>query len=327
MIPTFALNSLLGNGGTVTNLRAALAAGRLSHAVLLCAPDGCGRGFLSRLLAADYLFPPAGEANVHRESGVKAVLEGHSPEVITLLGQGASGQISVEAVREARQNIFQSSLSAAGRVVLVPSAHRMTPAAANALLKVLEEPPSHALFILSAPGPGSLPATIVSRCAVYSLAPLPEETCLVALRQAVSTEGLEATEGDLNLLCSLYGGRLGLCLKALRQPLQLETARDAAALAGAAARGDRYTMLRLFSRYEGRGDEERNRRNQLLQDLQEVLAASLLDGARPPLPQTGRAFAAAALPPVGEARAALNQNAAAKTTFTALAVTLGALAL
>lgn len=168
------LDAIAGNTGVVASLKTALASGRLAHGVLLTAPDGCGRGFVARCLAADYLAPQGGPP-------AEAVLRCESPEMLVVAGEGKSGQIPVDRIRAVRRDIFHSALSANGRVVWVRDAHRMAAPAANALLKVLEEPPEGAIFLLTAHDAAAVPATITSRCTLYPLAPVSVAECEAAL--------------------------------------------------------------------------------------------------------------------------------------------------
>ena len=302
-----ALGQFLGNEEVRAALRRALQNGSLPHAVLLTGPQGCGKNHLARCLAADYLFPQGGE-------GAAAVLRGESSEVLLIEGEGLSGQIKIDRVRQVRSEMFRTGLSAAGRAVLVRDAENMMAPAANALLKVLEEPPGEVLFILTAQDASALPATIRSRCAVYPLA----ELSLPACEEALLKKGADKTEAAL--LAAVYNGRLGLCLRVLENPSRKTVLNDALEAARAFSEKDRYALLCLFSRYEGRGDEEKEKRMNFLSDLSAILAA----GLRESLPQAGLQARQAArlLPEVQKARQALQQNASAKLVFTALAVNL-----
>ena len=108
------LERLAGNDALKAELGTALRGGRLPHAVLLVGEPGCGAGFAARCLAADYLYPAGGP---HAE----AVLKKEDTECLVLQGEGASGQIPVKKVREAREAIQRSALStdAAGRVLFI----------------------------------------------------------------------------------------------------------------------------------------------------------------------------------------------------------------
>ena len=95
------LDRLAGNTALKQDLAAALAADRLAHSILLVGETGCGAGFAARCLAADYLYPAGGP---HAE----AVLREQDSECISLRGEGASGQIRVERIRDAREEITTS---------------------------------------------------------------------------------------------------------------------------------------------------------------------------------------------------------------------------
>ena len=133
------LERLAGNDALKAELGTALRGGRLPHAVLLVGEPGCGAGFAARCLAADYLYPAGGP---HAE----AVLKKEDTECLVLQGEGASGQIPVKKVREAREAIQRSALStdAAGRVLFIYGAQNLNGSSANAMLKIIEEPPEGA---------------------------------------------------------------------------------------------------------------------------------------------------------------------------------------
>ena len=305
-----ALGRFLGNEGVKQPLVAALQAGTLPHAVLLSAPDGCGRGYFARCLAADYLYPAGGP-------GADAVLRGESPEVLTLSGRGKSGQIPIDDVRAVRRDMFRTATGAAGRVVLVRDAHRMGIPAANALLKVLEEPPGGVLFLLTTFAPSAVPVTVQSRCTVYTLSPPPAAACEQQLRGALP-EG----QPDIMpaLLTTVYGARLGLCRKVLLDEARLAVLRNAFLLVKAYARGDQYAMLRVFTQYEGSDDGMRDARDSLLSDFTCLLELSMRDVEVQGLPLLPQRLAAGGIPPVTAAREALFANANPKITFAALTV-------
>ncbi len=171
------LDRLAGNDALKAELGAALRTGRLPHAVLLVGEAGCGTGFAARCLAADYLYPQGGP---HAE----AVLNGADTECLVLQGEGASGQIPVKRVREMREAIQHSALStdAAGRVLFIYGAQNLNGSSANAMLKIIEEPPEGVLFLLTATSAATVLPTIRSRCAAYTIAPVPADACAALLR-------------------------------------------------------------------------------------------------------------------------------------------------
>lgn len=98
------------------------------------------------------------------------------PDINYIRQEGASGAIKVEQIRELQQNIYQTPQRGLRRFIVIESADKMTISAANALLKILEEPPSHTIFVLIAEQLSSIPATILSRCQKYSFGSLANQS-------------------------------------------------------------------------------------------------------------------------------------------------------
>lgn len=306
------LDSVVGNSDVIHALKTSLIAGTLPHAILITAPDGCGRGFVSRCLAADYLFPDGGP-------GATAVMRSESSEVLLVEGEGRSGQIPIERIRNVRSDIFHSSLSAAGRVVFIKDAHKMAAPSANALLKVLEEPPSDALFILSARDASLLPQTIVSRCSLYPLSAIQHEECEAFLKNKT----VASNDPSLSTLLSVvYGGRIGSCLDIINDENRHTILQNALFIANAALHQNSYAMLQKFAFYEGRADGDRESRDQLLSDITNIMAVSLRATAQHGIPAFSPTLAAILIPPINEARLRLRGNVSPKIVFASLVVQL-----
>lgn len=304
------LDNVIGNGSVISSLKTALDNTSLSHGILLTAPDGCGRGYVARCLAADYLAPQGGPA-------ADAVMKLESPELLVVEGEGKSGQIPVDKIRAVRKDIYHSSLSSTGRVVWIRDAHMMAAPSANALLKVLEEPPEGAVFILTARDAASLPATIVSRCALYPLSAVDYDECADALRNELAQEQDQLLP---ETLARVYSGRIGLGLQAIRNEQRLAVVKDAMNAAKAISKQDTYRLLSIFAQYEGRADGDREKREFLLSDIADVIMASLHTGENLGVPGFPVWFVPQALACIQQTRTALRGNAAAKITFAALAV-------
>ncbi len=223
---------LAGNPSLKSDLAAAIAAGRLPHGILLCGEEGLGAGFASRLLAAQLV---AGQDTRRRQRILAG--EGDS-ECVVLTGEGAAGQIKVKTLLEERGRVQKSVLSGAARAFVIPEAENLNPSSANALLKVLEEPPSDTYFILAAPSRGSVLPTVLSRCVVHTLAPVPPGEAKAFLAKSLP----KGTSPDS--LLSLFGGRLGLCLRyGAGGKKKKNLLAKALALAAHIAGGDRYQLL------------------------------------------------------------------------------------
>ncbi len=254
------LDRLAGNTALKSELGAALRAGRLPHAILLVGEPGCGAGFAARCLAADYLYPQGGP---HAE----AVLKGEDTECLVLQGEGASGQIPVKRVREMREAIQHSALStdAAGRVLFIYGAQNLNGSSANAMLKIIEEPPEGVLFLLTATSAATVLPTIRSRCAAYTIAPVPADECAALLKD----RGLPGPLAEE--LAFVYEGHIGTALRAFQDAGTRTTLAQAKELCGYAAQNDTYRALALLTKYE----RDREGFLSLLWQLDQVCSAVL----------------------------------------------------
>lgn len=170
-----------------------LKSSRLPQALLLAGPPGAGKGALARRLAQGLLCSgpnQQGEACGHCPSCTKFSAETH-PDFHWVAPAGAS--ISVEQIRGLREQLWSRPTEGQVRVAVIEQAEMMTPSAANALLKTLEEPPAYAYLFLLSPRVGRLLPTVVSRCQVRNLPPPPlaaEAARLAAHPELAALRGL-----------------------------------------------------------------------------------------------------------------------------------------
>ena len=184
------IDRLAGNAALKDSIRLMLGSSRLTHSVLLVGETGLGAGYAARCMAADYLYPAGGapaEALLRgeccravgkagdRDSG--RIETGVVREAISVTGMGSGGRYLVSQVKAMRTEIFNTSLSAEGRAVLLYHVERMNEESANALLKVMEEPPEGVLFLLTADSLAGVLPTIRSRCISFAVAPVSPEEC------------------------------------------------------------------------------------------------------------------------------------------------------
>ncbi len=301
------LEKLRGNEALRADLSAALCAGRLPHSLLLCGADGLGRNYAAHLIAADYLFPGGG-------AGAKAVLEDRCPECLVVRSEGAGDQIRIDRIRAVRASVRATGLSAEGRVALIEDIQKMQAPAANALLKILEEPPDGVLFLLTVDSEAAVLPTIRSRCAGYTLMPLAEADCTKALCER------GCREQDALFLCRVYGGALGRCLAAAEDPARMALLQKAISFFQLAAARDLFGMLAAAQEYEGKA--KREDALTFLCDLSELYAA-VLDGRQiPALAPLAQETAARALPELLFAQRRLRAAGNLKLIFTLLATRL-----
>lgn len=296
------LDRVAGNAAAMEAVKAALAQGRLSHSVLLLGEEGAGAGFCARCLAADWLYPEGGAA-------AEAVVRGEGAECLSVRAENKSNTISVDQVRRVRREVYNTALSAKGRAVIFYAAHRMQAEAANALLKVLEEPPAGVLFLLTATTPAAVLSTIRSRCAAVQLSALPEEEC------AAFVERARARCKDAGFLSAVYGGRIGCVLRCIDDPSRRAVLDDALAAARCAAESDGYRLAALLAGYEKRKADALT----LLDDLRAVCGAVVRGEQAAGLTA---AQAAAAAREAGWAMGLLQANVNDKLVFSCLAARL-----
>src|SRR6185436_8735976 len=145
----------------VQTLRNAMAEGRVAHAYLFTGPRGVGKTTVARLLAkAVNCLADAGRPCGVCES-CRAIAEGRAVDVIEM---DAASHTSVDDAREIIERVQFRPTNGTYKVYIIDEAHMLSTAAFNALLKTLEEPPDHAMFILATTEFHKVPATIISRC-------------------------------------------------------------------------------------------------------------------------------------------------------------------
>lgn len=280
------LERIAGNEELKSSIRRMLEGRRLTHSVLLVGEAGLGAGFAARCVAADYLYPQGGapaEALLRgeccravakagkRDSG--QIETGIVREAISVTGMGSGGRYLVGQVTAMRSEIFNTSLSAEGRAVLLYHVERMNEESANALLKVMEEPPEGVLFLLTADSLAGVLPTIRSRCISFAVAPVSPEDCA----RYCTAQGVGAK--DAALYSALFDGHIGTVLAAARDEARREQVDRALALAKAAAARDSYAAAVLLAAYE----KDKAGASALLAYFRAVAAAGLRDSPHSPV--------------------------------------------
>jgi DNA polymerase-3 subunit delta' len=220
---------LVGHEAAEGDLRRLFERGRLPHALLLCGPRGIGKATLAFRLARFVLAsgagagPPAGLFAGDNDAGLaiaadsgpfRRVAAGGHADLLTVergydpRRRRLRGEIVVDDAREIAAFLRLTPAEGGWRVVIVDSADEMNRNAANALLKILEEPPQRALLLLLAHSPGRLLPTIRSRCRRLPLAALPP----ASVRRLIGRYRPDLTEAQAEALTALSGGSIGRAL-------------------------------------------------------------------------------------------------------------------
>ena len=231
----------IGNEPIKKQLSAEIDGGRFPHALLLEGESGSGRRMLADSIARAALCHATGE----KPCGTcPACIKAVHPD-ITRLG-GADSPLSVDAIRDLREEAFILPNESAYRVMILCDAQTMTPQAQNALLKILEEPPAHVLFILTCDNRTSLLETIRSRCVCMTLAPVPWEEAAPLLRRRLPA----IEEEQLRRAHSLFGGYIGQVIRGVEDGTFRQVLDLVAQFAAAVCEVSELPLLRLTARLE-----------------------------------------------------------------------------
>ena len=173
-------SGFLGNTDLKQRLSAAFRAKKTSHCYLLCGPDGSGKHTLAAILSAA-LQCEEPNAPCYHCAACRKILNGTHPDVITV-DDPEKKTVSVELIRRLQSDAYIRPNEGQRKIYLIPRAQDMTDNAQNALLKLMEEPPSYAVFLLLTNNAEKLLATVRSRCAELRLEPVSRQEALSWLR-------------------------------------------------------------------------------------------------------------------------------------------------
>lgn len=224
-------DEVVGQEHVIQTLRHALRLGRIAHAYLFSGPRGCGKTTTARLIAKalNCLHPDPSLRPCNTCEHCLAVNEGRFLDLIEI--DGASNN-SVENVRELRDKINFSPGQGRYKIYIIDEVHMLSLGAFNALLKTLEEPPPHAIFILATTENYKIPATITSRCQRFEFRRIPVADTVARLRTLCIEENVTVEEAVLELIARQSTGALRDAISLLDQ---LASADDTVTLSQAQA--------------------------------------------------------------------------------------------
>jgi DNA polymerase-3 subunit gamma/tau len=269
------LGEVVGQNHVTDILERSLAAGRIAHAYLLTGPRGVGKTSIARILAHEINKLPYNEDTTH----------------LDIIEIDAASNNGVEDVRDLREKVQIAPVSAAKKVYIIDEVHMLSKAAFNALLKTLEEPPEHAVFILATTDADKLPATIISRTQRYTFRSISLEDAVKHLAFIAGEEGIKidkealeliARRGDgslrdseslLDQLRGLTGEKETITRELIEQSLGLAPADHVEKLLSAYESRDLQAIISLVDKGEQSGIQPNVLVSQLIQTVRDQMAA------------------------------------------------------
>jgi len=210
---------VIGQEHVTTPLSNALESGRIHHAYLFSGPRGCGKTSSARIMARSLNCEKGPTPNPCGKCQSCTDLVANGPGSIDVIELDAATHGLVDDARDLRDKAFFAPVSSKYKIYIIDEAHQLGPGAANALLKVVEEPPPHVLFIFATTEPEKLIATIRSRTHHYPFRLVPPGILGEHLEKLCQAEGVKVEKGVIALVVRASGGSVRDALSVLGQLL------------------------------------------------------------------------------------------------------------
>jgi DNA polymerase-3 subunit gamma/tau len=208
-------NEVVGQNHITQTLTNALRNNRLHHALLLTGPRGTGKTSSARILAKAIRCPNAVDfVPCDKCQSCLEIAQSRSPDVVELDGASNNG---VDAIRDLRDSVSYMPTSGKYKVYIIDEVHMLSTSAFNALLKTLEEPPPHVIFILATTEVQKIPQTILSRCQRYDFRRITIKQITEQLRKICEGEGIQAEDEALWMIARQGDGSMRDSLSLLDQ--------------------------------------------------------------------------------------------------------------
>ncbi len=195
------LSEVVGQDQVIEPLKKSLAQGKIGHAYLFVGPRGCGKTSVARILA-------------HEVNNFKYEIEDNYVDIIEIDGASNRG---VDNIRELREKVTIAPTAGKYKVYIIDEVHMLTKEAFNALLKTLEEPPKHAIFILATTDAYKVPVTITSRTQTYTFKLADTDTMFDFLKSVAEKEKIDISDDALKIVAKRSGGSFRDSLSLLDQ--------------------------------------------------------------------------------------------------------------
>ena len=273
-----------GQEHIVKTLKNALATGKLAHAYLFAGPRGTGKTTMAKLLAKALNCDEGIGHQCNECKNCKAIIEGTHPDVLEL---DAASNNGVDEIRELIDKVKYGTILGRYKVYIIDEVHMLSTGAFNALLKTLEEPPEHVIFILATTEPHKILPTILSRCQRYDFTKLSDKDIKNRIKSVLEREGVSYNEEAVDIIISLADGGMRDALSILDQVLAysgnkldvkdildifaLESKEEKLALLNAIIQKDVADVLKRIERYVNLGTDIKRLTDDLLLILKDIL--------------------------------------------------------
>jgi DNA polymerase-3 subunit gamma/tau len=208
-------DQVMGQESVVRTLRNAIELGKVHHAYLFVGSRGTGKTSMAKLLACALNSEGGPRTDFSPEDpACRAIMEGKSLDVVEM---DAASNNSVDDIRELRESVALAPMGGGRRVYILDEAHMLSPAAWNAFLKTLEEPPAHVVFVLATTEAHKVPATIVDRCHRFDFRRPTLEQIADVLKRVASEEEIALPDQAVGLIARKAAGSFRDALGTLEQ--------------------------------------------------------------------------------------------------------------
>ena len=237
-----------GQQAIVRTLKNAIANGKIAHAYLFCGPRGTGKTSMARLLAKALNCEQGFGCQCNECENCRQLNEGSHPDIVEI---DAASNNGVEQVRDLIDQVRYSPIKGRMKVYIIDEVHMMSSSAFNALLKTLEEPPDHVVFILATTEPHKVLPTILSRCQRYDFGKIADTDMKAKLVSILEEEKVHFEDAALDQIVELADGGMRDALSLLDQAIAyggnelLE--KDVLSVFGLASTREKIELLKMVS--------------------------------------------------------------------------------